>query len=62
MKYQALADSITSFEETKESKGKDIFDLPDWWKSNCATLPAFAYMLHAVLANSPNSCPPYQQA
>ena len=28
-------------------------------KSNCATLPAaFAYVLRAVLTNSPNSCPP----
>ncbi len=42
MKYQALADSIKSFEERNDSKGKDTFDLSDWWKSNCATLPAFA--------------------
>jgi hypothetical protein len=27
-------------------------------KSNCATLPEFAYVLRAVLTNSPNSCPP----
>jgi len=58
MKYQALAGSIKSFEERKDSKGKDTFDLPDWWKSNCATLPGFAYVLRAVLTNSPNSCPP----
>ena len=58
MKYQALADSIKSFEERKDSKGKDTFDLSDWWKSNCATLPVFAYvLLCAVLTNSPNSCP-----
>jgi hypothetical protein len=43
MKYQALPDSITSFEERKDSKGKDTFDLSDWWKSNCQTLPAFAF-------------------
>ena len=49
MKYQALAGSIKSFEERKDSKGKDTFDLPDWWKSNCATLPGFTYMLGAVL-------------
>jgi hypothetical protein len=42
MKYQALADFIKSFEE----------------RSNCATLPAFACVLRAVLTNSPNSCPP----
>jgi hypothetical protein len=58
MRYQALADSIKSFEERKDSKGKDTFDLSDWWKSNSATLPGFAYVLRAVLTNSPNSCPP----
>ena len=44
MKYQALAGSIKSFEERKDSKGKDTFDLSDWWKSNCATLPGFTYV------------------
>ena len=34
IKYQALAGSIKSFEERKDSKGKDTFDLSDWWKSN----------------------------
>ena len=58
MKYQALADSMQSFEERKDSKGKDTFDLSDWWKSNCETLPGFVYVLRAVLTNSPNSCPP----
>ena len=55
---RALAVSIRSFEERKVSKGKDAFDLSDWWKSNCATLPAFAYVLRKVLSNSPKSCPP----
>ena len=58
MKYQALAGSIKSFEERKDSKGKDTFDLSGWWKSNCATLSGFAYVLCVVLTNSPNSCPP----
>ncbi len=59
MKYQALADCIRSFEEGRIAlKGKDTFDLSDWWKSNCATLPGFVYVLCAVLTNSPNSCPP----
>ena len=57
MKYQALVGSIKSFEERKDSKGKDTVDLSDWWKSNCATLTGFAYVLRAVLTNSPNSCP-----
>ena len=52
MKYQTLADSIKSFEERKDSKGKDTFDLSDWWKSNCATLPGFTSVLRAVLTNS----------
>jgi hypothetical protein len=58
IRYQALADSIKSFEERKDSKGKDTFDLSDWCKSNSATLPGFAYVLRTVLTNSPNSCPP----
>ena len=58
MKYQALAGSIKSFEERKDRKGKDTFDLSDWWKSNSVSLPGFAYVLRAVLTNSPNSCPP----
>ena len=57
MKYQALAASIKSFEERKDSKGKDTFDLPDWWKSNCATLAGFVYVFRTVLTNSPNLCP-----
>jgi hypothetical protein len=57
MKYQALIGSIKSFEERKDIKGKDTFELSDWWKSNCATLPGFAYVLRTVLTNSPNSCP-----
>ncbi len=52
MRYQSLADSIKLFEERKDSKGEDTFDLSDWWKANCATLPGFAYVLCAVLTNS----------
>ena len=57
IRYQDLDDSIKSLEERKDSKGKDTFDLSDWWKSNSTTLPGFAYVLRAVLTNSPNSCP-----
>lgn len=56
--YQALADSIKPFVERKDDKGQDTFDMSDWWKANCAKLPAFTYVLRAVLTNSPNSCPP----
>jgi hypothetical protein len=58
IKYQTLAGSFKSFEERKDSKGKDKFDLSDWWKSNCETLTGFTYMFRTVLTNSPNSCPP----
>jgi hypothetical protein len=58
MKYHTLAGSIKSFEERKDSKGKDTFDLSDWWKSNCVTLSGFTYVLRTVLTNSPNSYPP----
>ena len=33
IEYQALAASIKPFEERKDSKGKDTFDLSDWRKS-----------------------------
>jgi hypothetical protein len=36
MKYQ-------THEERNDIKGKDTFDLSDWWKSNCVTLPTFAF-------------------
>ena len=48
MRYQSLSDSIKSFEERKDIKDKDTFDLSDWWKSNCASLPGFTYVLRAV--------------
>ncbi len=56
MKYQALPASITSFQE--KAREMTLSTLCDWCKSNCAMLPAFAYVLRAVLSNSPNSCPP----
>ena len=58
IKYQALADSIKSFEERKANNGKDTFVLSDWWNTNGVTLPVFTCVLCAVLTNSPNSCPP----
>ena len=38
----------------------NIFDLGDWWRENeeGKGIDAFAYVLRAVLANSPNSIPP----
>ena len=56
--YQTLTDFIKPLVERKDDKGKDTFDMSDWWKANCAKLPAFTYALRAVLTNSPNSGPP----
>ena len=57
--YQIFADhSIKPLVETMDGKEKDTFDLSDWWKASCAKLPAFTYVMRAVLTNSPNSCPP----
>jgi hypothetical protein len=52
IKYQTLAASMKAFEERRIARGRTHL-----WKSNCATLHAFAYVLRAVLTNSPNSCP-----
>jgi hypothetical protein len=71
--HQTLADSIKPLVDRKDVKGMDslaptnptcqtcemdTFDMLDWWKANCAKLPAFTYVLRAVLTNSPNSCSP----
>ena len=58
IKYQALADSIKSFEESKDINGKETFVLSDWWKTNGETVPGFTCVFRAVLTNSPNSYPP----
>jgi hypothetical protein len=55
MWYPTLTDSMKSFEERKDRKGEDTFDLSDWWKSNRATLPGFTYVLCSVRTNSPNT-------
>jgi hypothetical protein len=52
MWYQVLTDSMKSFEERKDSKGKDTFDLSDWCKSNSETLSGFTYV-----TNLPKFCP-----
>ena len=46
---QSLADSIKSLVDRKDTKGKDTSDLSDWWKANCAKLPAFTYVLLMML-------------
>jgi len=53
--YQTLADSIRPLVERNDGNGKDTFEMSDLWKSNCAKLPAFTYVLRAVLTNSPKT-------
>ncbi len=51
--YQALADSIKSVIQSsvKERmvRGKDTFEISDRCKANCDKLPAFTYVMRAVL-------------
>ena len=44
--------------ERKDKNGKDTFDLGNWWRGNSSKVPSWAYVLRAVLTNSPNSIPP----
>jgi hypothetical protein len=55
MKYQDLPDSIKSFEERKDIKGKDTFDLLTEVKLYNTGPPVFVYVLCTVITNSPNS-------
>jgi hypothetical protein len=41
IKYQTLPDSIKPHVEREDVKGNDTFEISDWWKTNCAMLPAF---------------------
>jgi hypothetical protein len=45
MTHQTLADSIKTLVvqvvDRKNGNGKDIFDMSNWWKANCAKLPVF---------------------
>ena len=49
--YQTPDDSIKPLVERKDDKGQDTFDISDWWKANCVKIPAFTYVLRAVLTN-----------
>ena len=59
----SLAVSLNAIKPTAQrvdAKGKDTFDLGSFWRENEVGkgIDAFAYVLRAVLANSPNSIPP----
>ena len=56
--YNELAKKIPDRESRNDAKGKDNFDIRNWWAKVKAQLPAWARVLRALLAHSPNSCPP----
>ncbi len=49
---------MSAYFQPASCPGQQDLSVWDWWKANCAKLPAFTYVLRAVLTNSPNSCPP----
>ena len=57
-KYNQLVTDIKSAAERVDAERNDTFTLLDFWRANETTIPCFAYVLRAVLANSPNSVPP----
>ena len=56
--YLELITKIKPLSQRKDAKGKDTFSLKDWWAANAPKVPSWAYVLCAVLTNSPNSIPP----
>ena len=50
---------IKPLEQRRSAKTKkDTFSLIEWWRTNGDKVPAFKFVLRAVLANSPNSISP----
>eukprot|EP00966_Prymnesium_polylepis_P053216 1231181-Prymnesium_polylepis.1 len=57
-KYNSLVKALKPQPQRLDAKGKDTFTLLGFWRANEHELPAFSYVLRAVLANAPNSIPP----
>ena len=57
-KYNTIVKEIKPLPQRCDAKGNDTFSLLDFWRANEGEVPAFAYVLRAVLANAPNSIPP----
>ena len=57
-KYNSLVKAIKPASERQDAKGKDTFKLLNFWRANETAVPAFSYVLRAILANAPNSIPP----
>jgi len=52
--YNILVDKAFRVEDDMQPE----FNLMNFWRANEAVIPKFAFVLRAVLANSPNSIPP----
>ena len=57
VKYNTIVKAIKPLEQRLKDD-KDTFSLLEFWHANESEVPAFAYVLRAVLANAPNSIPP----
>ena len=58
IKYNSLIKAIKPRPERSDANGADTFSLLSFWRANEDEVPAFSYVLRAVLANAPNSIPP----
>ena len=58
--YNSLVKAIKPSAQRLNAKGEETFSLLSFWRENEVGkgIDAFAFVLHAVLANSPNSIPP----
>ena len=57
-KYNTIVKAIKPLPQRLNAKGQDTFSLLDFWRANEGEVPAFSFVLRAVLAHSPNSIPP----
>ena len=57
-KYNSIIKGLKPYSERLDAHGNDSFTLLNFWRANEGEVPAFAYVLRAVLANAPNSIPP----
>ena len=53
-----IKESVKPLPQRVDAEGNDTFSLLSFWRASEDKLPAFAYVLRAILANSPNSVPP----
>ena len=57
-KFNSPVKAIKPLSQRRDTKGNDTFTLLGFWRANEDVVPAFSYVLRAVLANAPNSIPP----